>query len=211
MPETPQTADHRISTADLRRAAARRFVLAPEAPERADLAAALGISALRKLRFEGDLRPEGKSGWRLEAMLGATVVQPCVVTLDPVTTRIDQPVMRLFLPAGEIAMPEPGSEIEIPAEDEADPLGAEIDLLDIMSEALALALPSYPRKPEASLDDAVFAAEGTVPLTDGDLKPFAALEGFRARLSGAGGDGATDPGQDTAAKGGTTGPDTDDR
>ena len=46
------------------------------------------------------------AGWRRSpaaagsstAELGATVVQTCVVTLDPVTTRIDQPVRRAWLP-----------------------------------------------------------------------------------------------------------------
>jgi hypothetical protein len=44
---------------------------------------------VRKLRFIGTLEPEGAQDWRLTADLGATVVQPCVVTLAPVTTRLE--------------------------------------------------------------------------------------------------------------------------
>lgn len=183
MQDTPSHADM-IPVADLRRGSARRFMLDPDAAGRAALAQELGLVALRKLRFEGELAPEGKTGWRLQAKLGATVVQSCVVTLEPVTTRIDGPVTRLFLPQSEIEMPEPGSEVEVPEDDTTDPLGTVIPLGDIMAEALALALPAYPRKPDAELGSVQAAAEGVDPIRDEDLKPFAALGALKAKLEG---------------------------
>ncbi len=63
---------------------------APDAAGRAAIAAELGLSDLRKLRLAGRMVPVGRTDWRLEATLGATVVQPCVVTLDPVVTRIER-------------------------------------------------------------------------------------------------------------------------
>jgi len=66
-----------------------RFDLRPDAEARVALADRLALSDLRKLRFAGELAPQGERDWRLEAHLGATVVQPCRVTLVPVTTRID--------------------------------------------------------------------------------------------------------------------------
>ena len=60
-------------------------------PDKADalaaLAAELGVNALRKLRFAGEIKAMGKKDWKLAGRLGATVVQDCVVTLEPVTTR----------------------------------------------------------------------------------------------------------------------------
>ena len=59
------------------------FDLQPDADARAALAAQLGLDGLRKLRFVGKIAPSGARGWTLTAELGATVVQPCVVTLEP--------------------------------------------------------------------------------------------------------------------------------
>jgi uncharacterized metal-binding protein YceD (DUF177 family) len=159
--------------ADLARCVALPFLVEPDAEARGALARRLGASAIRKLRFEGELRPEGKGDWRLEAKLGATVVQPCVVTLAPVTTRIDEAVERRFL--AHWSEPEPGSETEMPEDDSVEPLGAEIDPAAVMEEALALALPDYPRAEDAELGAAVFSEPGAEPLTDAAAHPFAAL------------------------------------
>ncbi len=157
-----------------------RFSLAPDAPERARLARELGISDIRKLTFEGDLQAEGISDWRLEATLGATVIQPCVVTLDPVTTRIDRPVIRRFI-AG-LATPQEGEETEMPEDETIEALPDEIDTARIMAEALALALPDYPRSQGAALETDSFAPPGVNPMTDQEAKPFAGLAGLRDKL-----------------------------
>ena len=137
----------KIVLARLPRSAAFSFDLAPEAPARAALATEFGLLALRKLRFAGSLVAEGKRDWALKATLGATVVQPCVVTAEPVTTRIDDPVTRRFL----ANMPQPeGDEAEIPDDDTLEPLPEILDLATLMAEALALALPLYPRAPGAA-------------------------------------------------------------
>lgn len=188
MPDTPGTAQI-LPTAELRRNTPRPFLLEPDAAGRAALAAELGTEQIRKLRFEGTLNPEGKAGWRLDAKLGATVVQSCIVTLEPVMTRIDAPVTRLFLPASQIETPDPGSEIEVPEGEDAEPLGSQIDLGAIMAEALSLALPAYPRKEGAELGSVIHAEEGVAALSDEDLKPFAALGALKDKLSNPDGDG----------------------
>ncbi|MDH3263643.1 MAG: DUF177 domain-containing protein [Paracoccaceae bacterium] len=160
-------------SADLARRAALPFRIEPDAEARAALASRLGASAIRKLRFEGEIRPEGKGDWRLEAKLGATVVQPCVATLAPVTTRIDETVERRYL--AHWSEPEPGSETKMPGDETAEPLGGEIDPAAVMEEALALALPEYPRAEGAELGAAVFTEPGAEPLTDETARPFAAL------------------------------------
>ena len=141
----------------------------------------LGILRVDKLRFQGALEPLGKADWRLKAMLGATVTQPCVVTLEPVTTRIDEPVERVFLAGG---LPEPeGGETEIPEDDSVEALGDVIDLMRIATEALSLALPVYPRADGAILEDARFTEPGQEPMTDEEARPFAGLKGLRDQLS----------------------------
>lgn len=158
------------------------FSFEPDAEARAALASHLGAEAIRKLRFTGRLTPLGNRGWQLDADLGATAVQACIVTLTPVTTRIDTPVTRRFVPADRLDNYEAGSETEMPEDDSLEPLGDVIDLWAVMAEALALALPAYPRAGDADLEQAQFAEDGVEPLTDEDVKPFAGLASLREKM-----------------------------
>lgn len=171
------TSGYRV--ADLDQNKPTEFDLRPDADTLKALAAELGISALRKLSFSGRITAQGRRDWVLTARLGATVVQPCVVSLDPVTTRIDTDVRRTFL----ADMPEIDQiEAEMPEDETLEQLGSFIDPNTVMIEALALALPLYPRKEGADLGEAVFAAPGTEPLRDEDTRPFAGLSGLRDAL-----------------------------
>lgn len=149
------------------------FVLTPEADERAALADDLGIPAIRKLRFAGTLHPTGRSDWDLRAELGATVVQDCVITLAPVTTRIDESVIRRYV---EGLAPPGAGEIEMPEDDTVEALPATLDLRLVMAEALALALPHWPRAEGATLETGSGAPPGAAPLSDDELRPFAGLK-----------------------------------
>ena len=148
------------------------FELTPSPEERAAVAAELDIPGVKKLRFAGRLVPEGRQDWRLEAELGATVVQDCVVTLEPVTTRIDEPVARRYLVGYE--EPDAG-EAEVP-EDDVEPLPQALDLAEVMVEALALALPPYPRAAGVELGELVVTEPGSEPMTEEARKPFAGLK-----------------------------------
>ena len=152
----------------------------PDQAELDAMAATLGLSALRKVRLEGELRPRGKRDWDLEAHLGATVVQPCVVTLAPVTTRIEERVERRF--RADLPEPPPGAEVEMPEDDALEPLPETLDLARVLTEALALAVPEYPRADGASLGEAAFTAPGQKPMTDAEAKPFARLAELKSRL-----------------------------
>ncbi|WP_457648756.1 YceD family protein [Profundibacter sp.] len=169
----------RVSTLDTRKPTA--FELTPAAPARKKIAAQLELLELRKLRFTGDIRATGKADWTLEGTLGATVVQPCVVTLEPVTTRIDVPVLREFIDQFEQPAEEE-EEIEISPDDNSEPLGSHIDLETVMIEALSLALPLYPRADGAELAESIYAPEGIQPMRDEDTKPFAGLASLRDKL-----------------------------
>lgn len=179
-----------IRVADLAKGESRSLMVAPEADARASIASALGIDAVKKLRFEATLAPIGKRDWQLTGQLGATVVQPCVVTLAPVTTRIDVAISRRWL--ADWAEPD-GDEVELPEDVDADPLGSEIDVGAVIVEALALALPDFPRAEGVALGDAVFAEPGTAPMTDDDARPFAGLAALRDKLA--------DDGQEDGGKG----------
>ncbi|MCI2393339.1 DUF177 domain-containing protein [Aliiroseovarius sediminis] len=157
------------------------FDLTPDQSTCDAIAADLGLLGLRKLRLSGELRPLGQHDWEMTAVLGATVVQTCVVTLDPVTTRIDETVERRWL--AHMPDPEPAEEVEMPEDDNAEQLTETIDLGQVMVESLALALPLYPRVEGAKVDTANFAEPGITPMTDEDVKPFAGLSDLRDKLA----------------------------
>jgi uncharacterized metal-binding protein YceD (DUF177 family) len=169
-----------LRLADLSERRPTAFLIEADAGERARLAAELGLSALRKLRLEGELRPRGKRDWDLAGRLGATVVQPCVVTLEPVTTRIEEAVARSFV--ADHPAPPPGAEVEMPEDDTVEPLPDTLDLGRVMAEALTLAIPLYPRSDGAGFDAAVFTEPGQTAMSDEAAKPFAGLARLRDRL-----------------------------
>jgi len=149
-----------------------RFDWTAGAAARADIARSLDLPAIAALWFQGEILPEGRADFRLAARLRADVTQSCVVTLAPVPAAVDEAVTRRFL--ADFAFPE-GEEVEMPEDDSTEPLPDRIDLAEVVREALALALPPYPRAPGADLGEAVFAGPGVAPLRDVDLRPFAAL------------------------------------
>ena len=168
-----------LRVADLPQNSPTAFDLHPESAALQALASQLGLSGLRKLRFTGSVAAHGKRDWELTARLGATVVQPCVVTLEPVTTRLELDVRRLYL--SDWAEPE-APEVEMSDDETVEPLRAEIDPALVMAESLALALPLYPRKDGADLGEAVFTEPGQEPMRDKDARPFAGLAQLRDQL-----------------------------
>ncbi len=155
------------------------FELKPGKPVLEDICGSLDLLDLRKLRFAGTLVPNGTRDWRLEADLGATVVQPCRVTLAPVKTRIEERVSRTY--SADAPDPGPG-EVEMPDDDTIEPLPDIVDLDAVMREALALALPSFPRAEGAAIEIADFTEPGKTPMSDDDAKPFAGLAALKNKL-----------------------------
>ncbi len=183
-----------LPVASLARRGDNPVSLVPGADALAGLAADLALLGLRKVTLKGAFYPVGKRDWQLKAHLGATVVQPCIVTLKPVTTRIEEDIERLWS-ANADDIPDTGPEEEMPEDTSLEKLGKEIDVGQVLREALALALPLYPRVKDASLDTAHFAAPGTKPMSDEDARPFAGLAALRGQLDPSdtgGNDGGTD-------------------
>lgn len=176
MSELPR---HVVRLADLPNRKRTHFRIEPDPAGRAAIAANLDVLAVRKLHFDGALIPLGKRDWRIEATLGATVSQACVVTLDPVTTRIDEEITRTYV--AQFDFPD-ADEVEMPEDDTTDPLPETLDLVEVATEALALSLPAYPRKAGAETGTAVFTEPGKAPMRDEDARPFAGLAALRDSL-----------------------------
>lgn len=195
----PDMSDTRLAVARLNPRQPTRFDLRPDEQRRAELAAALGLVALPRLRMLGELRPASGDAWELSARLTARVVQPCVVTLAPVSTPIAEDVHRLYSPH---TAPPDETETEM-GDADLEPLGRFIDLAEVMAEALSLALPLYPRA--AAAPESAGPIAGTAP-AEGQRRPFADLArllGDRAPAPATDADPDTDTDNDTDADPGT--------
>lgn len=172
-PAAPGPYSHRVRISQLNPRHGHDFDLIPDADARARIARALDLTDLPSVRLAGRIAATGADAWLLTARLTARVVQPCVVTLAPVATTLEEEVRRRYSP--HVADPE-GEEVEM-ADDEVEPLGQAIDLGAVLVEALSLALPLYPRAPGAALED------GPAPEQDGadSRRPFAGLGDLLAR------------------------------
>ena len=147
--------------------------------EKARLARLFDAVEVRKFRLSGTLRPAQKGAWGLEARLSATVVQSCVVTLEPVVSLLDERVERLWLPGGALRTGD--IVIDTEGEEEVEALEDGIALGLVAMEAAALALPPYPRA-----ENAPEIAEPEPAAEDETRRPFAALADLKAKLEGGG-------------------------
>ena len=158
--------------------AGRDVDVAPSADERAAIAARLGLTSLDALtvklhavRFRGGIRVTGR--------LTAKVTQPSVVTLEPLTQEIGEPIDRIFLPGAEKQFAGPANAeifVDLEGDDVPDHFeGNEADLSDLIVETLALAVDLYPREPNASLEDTGFKPD--VDATS----PFDALKALKPK------------------------------
>ncbi|MCU0828173.1 MAG: YceD family protein [Tabrizicola sp.] len=180
MTDPAQPRPTRFRTGGLSPRKPTRFDYAPDTAARAALAASLGLLALHRLQLTGEIQPKGRDELLLTARLNVQADQACVVTLAAVPARIDEEVRRRYV-AG---LTDPlGDDVEMPEDDSVEPMPEVIDLAEVAAEALALALPLYPRAPGAELGETVHAAAGVTPLTDTDLKPFAGLAALAAKVA----------------------------
>lgn len=156
------------------------FTLTFDTDAIAAMNAALGTVSVKKLSFRGQITSSDRGDWTVSGTVGGTVTQSCVLTLEPVKTRIDADVTRMFVK--EFEDHDEDSVTEMPDNVEIDPLGTQIDLGLIAQEVLALNLPDYPRADGATLENAQFAQPGIAPMTDDDAKPFAQLAALKDKL-----------------------------
>lgn len=152
----------------------RGLRLAPDVEEREALAAALGITAVERLEVVLQA-VKFRGGMRVTGQLEAEIVQPSVVTLEPVRQTIAEPVDRVFLPGPDRpAAGAGGAEIYVDLEADEPPdhfEGPEADMSDLVIETLALAIDPYPRAEGESVETLGLPADD-----DDDPSPFARLK-----------------------------------
>ena len=190
MEETPRYPDLVLDVSALTKRKRTQIDLRPDSAQTRALMQDLKLNGLRKVSLKGQLTPTGKHDFLLVTELGATAVQPCTITLEPVTTRIETEITRRFV----ADMPESGAEADAEEDefggtamledDSIEPLGRAIDLWRVLSEALALELPDYPRAEGAELGTVNITEPGKTALDEEAIKPFAGLAALKDKLEG---------------------------
>jgi uncharacterized metal-binding protein YceD (DUF177 family) len=137
------------------------------------LAEILGVTTCERLSVAYTIHGISDGTFRLSGRLRARVVQPCVITLEPVGQDIDEKLGVDFWPADQMPEP-PKGEIDLNADDaDTQPIiDGKIDVGMIAFDVLAAAVDLYPRVPGATFDWQDNATDGT-PV--GKVNPFAVL------------------------------------
>ncbi len=151
----------------------REHIAADDA-ERKALAARFGLIGLESLVADVRLRRHGKGPLvEVSGRWSAEVVQACVVSLEPVRSKLEESFTSLY--SSEL---ETSEEIfvDIEAEDQPEPIGPEgIDIGEAVAQQLALALDPYPRLAGVQLPDGRDESEPTAG-------PFAALKVLKRKV-----------------------------
>ncbi len=146
-----------------------RLEIAATEAERALLARRCDLPGLDRLCAAVELVRRGADRFLLHATFSAEFVQNCVVTLDPVEGAVSEEFTLLYGP------PEAEEEAGGTVEDDVafEPVvGNAIDVGEAVAQQFSLALPPFPRSPDAVLDASPPEEAG----------PFAAaLSGLRER------------------------------
>ena len=86
----------------------RRLDLVADEATRNSIAKAAGLAALPRLEAGFDLTRQGAEGLRVVGRVSASVVQNCIVTLEPIESQLDEAVDLVFLSANLLKVLEGG-------------------------------------------------------------------------------------------------------
>jgi uncharacterized metal-binding protein YceD (DUF177 family) len=148
------------------------------AEERRSLARRFDLIELPSLRASGRLqRTADGLELRLRGQLQAEVVQSCVISLEPIASRVQEPIERRYrrVAPGE-ALPEPELLVDPEAAEVESLRGTAIDLGEVVAEELGLALDPYPRSGDAYGRLPPLGPDVSLGEPERPASPFAVLE-----------------------------------
>ena len=122
-----------------------------------------------------------KDGVRLKGRVRADIVQTCVVTLEPMEAKIDEPIDAIFVPEGSKLARGPileGGEMLLDPDGPDSPETFQGDTIDagaVAAEYAAMAIDPYPRKEGVAFSAHVESTEAD----EAKPSPFAALKDWK--------------------------------
>lgn len=149
--------------------------------ERAWLAREAGAESVKRFRAELTASRWQRDGVRLAGTLRAALTQSCIVTLEPVESRIEELIDRTFVPpTSKLAKPRLNSDgewlLDAEGADPPDVLESDtLDIWEILLEQFLLSVEPFPRAAGAVFEQAE-PAEGE---EDERPSPFAVLGKLR--------------------------------
>ena len=148
----------------------KSYEIEADAAECAALAKRLGVPAVRSFAATIRLRLTGGGKIvRLAGRIRAELTQICVVTIEPMSSTVEEDFSRLYSVEAGDEMAEVVIEID---EDVPDPVeDGQIDMGEAAAEHLALAMDPFPRSPGAAFE----APPEEPPEPEEKPSPFAAL------------------------------------
>lgn len=160
------------------------FKFDAEPAERAALADRFGLISLDRFHANFSVRRLRKDLIRVKGHISASLVQACVVTLEPIPAEIAEDVELDFSEEPD----DLATEIDLDAEAADGPealSGGMIDLGEVASEQLGLAIDPYPRKPGAEVPAEWAGDPASEPVPEPKVNPFSALEKLTKGRGGA--------------------------
>jgi uncharacterized metal-binding protein YceD (DUF177 family) len=149
-------------------ATGQHFDLIADEATRAGVASMAGQADVPRLEAHFDVTRHGSSGLRVVGAVTATVVQTCIVTLEPLLNDTEEQVDLVFMPPVDAAV-----QLKTEVKDGPEPLvDGRIDLGAIATEFLMLGLDPYPRKPGVEFQPP--------QINDDEPGPFAALASLKS-------------------------------
>jgi uncharacterized metal-binding protein YceD (DUF177 family) len=145
--------------------------------ECAGLAQRFGLVRIESFAVAAAVAPLGGGRrFQFRVTFQADVVQSCVVTLDPVSARVEDAITQEVVFAEAPAAGAPDREVDVELDDDPEIVyGDAFDLGEFAAQQLALALDPYPRKPGVAFSGYSDAA--------GETGPFAGLGKLKETLS----------------------------
>lgn len=152
---------------------------AAEPAELAAIAGALDLVACSRFEADYNIKPTVQGRFHVFGTLRAEIAQACVVTLEPISSIVEERFDVTFWPADDMPAQESGV-VDLDEESDPEPIvGGQIAVGRVVFECLAAAIDPFPRKPEATLD-----RTSTAPEDGSDGKPqspFAVLANIRPK------------------------------
>lgn len=158
-----------------------RIRLEANADELKALADVWNVLSVENLKAELQLTRWKRDGIKVKGELHSGVTQACIVSLEPVSSRINETFEHVFVPEGsKLARIVTNEEGEIVLDPDGPDIpdqftGDTIDIGAVVAEFAALAIDPYPRKPDASFSG--FGDDNEVD--DKPPSPFAALKDWK--------------------------------